>query len=198
MWRFLLRHLWLKMTDLVVSYTSRLTFAGNEFIQVATQIPTGRHHVIPLPVFGEWSVARILFHMVWYETNVIWPLISNWGEQDTLSVDADDEAKAWQASQQAVPTLIVMLEDIHGKIVRHVGTLTVDQLAEEGRTPWGQVQLGWVLLHLHQILLEYTSTLLSMVLYWDQYLAMQKQIRLEQRDKNEPGWVPTQDTPSNE
>jgi len=182
------------MPEPVLRIQERLTFAVEELIWAAQQIPTGRQHVIPLPVFGEWSVARIVFHISWYDANVILPIASAWPNSADIPSDTADETQAWEASQQSVMALIDTIQADHQQIIAVVRERSPEQLQTMAQTSWGEVTLSWVLHHLYQTLLEHTNTLLSMGLYWDQYLAMQKQIRSEQRDKNEPGWTPPQET----
>jgi hypothetical protein len=165
--------------------------SADAFIWAALQIPTGRHHVMPLPVFGEWSVARIVFHMLWYETSVIRPAVAAWDDTPGFP-DEGEEIAAWGDNTTSVEAMLTQLREQREVLVTLLDEQQLD-LAAKQTTPWGRVTLRWWLLHAYQHTLDYTNTLLSMALYWDQYLEAQKQARLEQREKNEAGWIPPEE-----
>ena len=173
---------------MIERHQTQLRSSAQAFIWAALQIPTGRHHVIPLPVFGEWSAARIVFHVLWYEINVVFPAVIAWDDRPSFP-DEDEAAAAWSANTDSVEVMLGTLREKREALIARLDEKRLDLDARQN-TPWGRVTLRWWLLHAYQHMLDYTNTLLSMALYWDQYLEAQKQARLAQREKDEAGWVP--------
>jgi len=171
-------------------HDSRLDEAAQNFLWVLQQIPTGRQHVIPLPVFGEWSVTRIAFHVAWYWDEIITPIAQSWGREVADVPDASQEEVDWYKTAHTLPACVERFNTAHQHLLDCISQQDRNALQVEHETPWGTVTWEWVLLHAYQVLLEYTNTLMSMVLYWDHYLAAQNQARLEAREKNDIGWKP--------
>jgi len=166
--------------------------AVDGFVWAAQQIPTGRYNVIPLPVFGELSAARRVFHVDWYTANVVKTSLDLWlvpGAQ-VVHFEPEQEEIDWRQNDQSLSGILEGFQAATNTLMVQIASLDETQLAEIRGTLWGNVSLEWMLTHFYQILIENTNTLVRMSLYWDMYLEAQVQARWEMREENE---VDTQD-----
>lgn len=156
------------------------------FIWTVSQIPTGRHNVVPLPVFGESSVLRLVYHLVWTERNLIVPMVRQWVTDNEFDPDPYTgalEEKTWMMNDTSMRELLQDFSTRNTLQMRLVNGLEETDWEKRKRTPWGYYTLHWVIANTLQRRMETTNTLLKMSLYWDIYLDMQEQTRLDERDE---------------
>jgi len=171
------------------SWQVRSKNAVDGFIWAAQRIPTGRHHVIPLPVFGELSAARRVFHVDWYTANVVKTSLDLWLVPDAQVVhfESKQEELDWRQSDQTLHVILEGFQTATNTLMAQIASLNENQLSEVRETLWGNISLEWMLTHFYQILLENTNILVRMSLYWDMYLEAEAQARWDMREENEAG-----------
>ena len=59
--------------DLSSWFTNQLNSGAEGFIWAVEQVPPERRLLAPPQLLGEWNVARQVFHMLYYEQNVVVP-----------------------------------------------------------------------------------------------------------------------------
>ncbi len=163
-------------------YRARLNQSADELVFTAKQIPTGRWYVTPLPAFGEWPVAKLVYHVGWSDRHTLLPQLKQWLGAEKPDLSGDDvprEGDSWiEASKRDIDDLLAEMRASRDKIVALIDQFS-DELWEETReTVWGEVTLDWMCLRVYAHTVEHTSNLLNMALFWDLHLEqMEKQRR---------------------
>ena len=67
--------------DLSQWFTGQLTSNAEGFIWSVEQVPPERRWIVPPARFGEWSAARLVFHMYYYEQMIALPGMQIWRGQ---------------------------------------------------------------------------------------------------------------------
>jgi hypothetical protein len=149
-------------------FRQQLETSADGFLWAVGQIPTGRHYVLPLPIFGTLPAARIVFRVVWYEQQVALPYMRTWVSGAPPDI-ADTEAQDWHGQDMA--DLVAQFRQGRDEQIALLNHLS--EWDSVRPTLWGPVPLSWLLTKTYQHTLEHTTTLLNMALYWDQLLAAQ-------------------------
>lgn len=166
--------------------TKQLRSTAEAVIWTTSQIPTGRYNVIPLPAFGEHSVLRLVYHLVWTERNLAVPIVRQWvtnTEFDAEPFTGSLEEKTWETNDMSMKELMEDFSTRNALQLRLISGLEEDDWHKRRRTPWGYYSLYWMTANVIQRRMETTNTLMKMSLYWDIYLDMQEQTRLDERDE---------------
>ncbi|MFW5709210.1 MAG: DinB family protein [Chloroflexota bacterium] len=167
-----------------IDYSHHIVSSADQLFWAVEQIPTGRHYVRPLPAFGEWSVARILYHQLWLEERLILPCLQIWmgqPEPDYSSFVDDQEERDWRSDDLTMSELLDRLQNSRRRIIEVVGRLSDQDWTTERETIYGSVEPSWLVGLLVQSTLEQSSLLMQMSLYWDLYLIDLKNARLRAR-----------------
>jgi hypothetical protein len=166
-----------------------LAHSAESLLWALEQIPAGRHHVIPLPVFGEWSVARIFYHVLWFESKIIVPYLHYWfkdaAKPDFSDFAYDQEAQDWQSAERGISVLVAKFEIYHHLLLDAYAALSAANWAQEKETVFGAVSLHWLMTKVYQTRIAQTERLLDMALHWDLHLLALKEARLQEgREKD--------------
>lgn len=153
--------------DLSDWFDDQLKSSADGFVWAVEQVPIERRLLSPPAPLGEWSTARQVFHMFYYEQKVALPSMRQWlGEPFKLSGKEYNEDEAWGDGKD----LETMLSDF--RTVRAEQIVLLPQFDEstwnETRpTVWGDVTLKWVVTKTYQHTAEHTHNVLSTALFWD-------------------------------
>lgn len=173
-------------------FRQQLTSSADGLVWAVDQIPTGRYDVIPLPDFGTWSVARIMFHEIWYERNVALPYLRFWygaaSAPDFSGYAEDQEEQDWLAAKRDMPGLLAQFRALNDALVSLLETDEALEWHEARETVFGDVTLYWLMMKTYQSRVEQTDTLLRMALYWDLYLQDLENERLREGRRKENPW----------
>lgn len=164
----------------------QLQASADAFLWTVSQIPTGRYNVIPLPTFGEHSVLRLVYHLVWMERNLVVPIVRQWVTDTEFDPDpytGSLEEKTWMSNDMSMQALLEDFSARNTLQLRLIKGLNEADWHKRKRTPWGYYSLHWLTASTLQRRMESTNILLKMSLYWDIYLDMQEQTRLDERDE---------------
>lgn len=176
------------MSDL---HIHQLESSADALLWALAQIPSGRHFLQPLPIFGERPVARVLYHQMWREREVILPYLRSWGaEIAAQSADTLDEREEtdWRAAEHRTVLLqegFRQQRDAMIAILRGMDTVSWDDMRE---TQFGLVTPRWLVVHVYQMTVTHTALFLRMSLYWDLYLDELQAQRLEEGRRKKNQW----------
>ena len=86
-------------------FHDQLHASADGFVWGAQQVPNARRNVRPPEALGEWTAARHIFHMVFYEQNIALPAMHQWlGKPLPLEGVAEDAA--WGEGSDNVESLL--------------------------------------------------------------------------------------------
>ncbi len=129
--------------------------------------------------FGEWSPARQLFHLVYYEEQYAIPAMKHWvgGEHprgDIMSPDGESEAMAWQEALEVgieVSELLARFWSVRRAQIELIHQVPDEAWHEERvTTRLGPVSAAFVVAKTIQHTCEHGDAILRNALYWDRVL----------------------------
>jgi hypothetical protein len=150
-------------------FHDQLQATADGFVWGAQQVPNARRNVRPPGALGEWTAARHIFHMVFYEENIALPTMYQWlGKPLPLEGVAEDVA--WGEGSDNVENLLAGFTKVRNEqmqLLARFDDLTWNSIRE---TIWGVVTLRWVVSKTFQHTAEHTGDILRIALFWDSWL----------------------------
>jgi hypothetical protein len=148
-------------------FQEQLASSAEILIWALGQVPATRWH--HQPPFDDWSPARHLFHLLYYEETLALPSLKQWLGAGLPMPPLAGEEIAWRHDHDVG----VLIETF--RAVRQVEVLIVGDLAGADwdlprPTVWGERSLRWVLTKSYQHTMDHANSLLQMALFWDDAL----------------------------
>ena len=147
-------------------FSNQLSANAEGLFWAANQVPGERQYKKPPQGLGEWSAARHIFHMLYYEQTIALPSMRQWyGEPSPLVQDSDEET-AWNGSER-MDDLLLKFQNIRDQqiaLLPKLGQTDWDRVCD---TIWGPVTLLWVVTKTYQHTMEHISDLLRIALFWE-------------------------------
>ena len=81
-------------------FGDQLQASANGFAWGAEQVPNPRRSIQPPEGLGEWTAARHVFHLLYYEQNIALPSMRQWLGEACPSMDELDEDAPWTTKAQ--------------------------------------------------------------------------------------------------
>jgi len=150
-------------------FHDQLQASADGFVWGAQQVPHARRNICPPEALGEWTAARHIFHMVFYEQNIALPTMQQWlGKPRPLEGIAEEVA--WGEGRDNVEGLLAEFKKVRDEQVQLLAKF--DELAWNStrETIWGSVTLFWVVSKTYQHTAEHTGDILRIALFWDSWL----------------------------
>ena len=141
------------------------------FVWGVHQVPEERRFIQPLKPFGEWSVARHVFHLLYYEEHCALPSMRQWIGAALLDFATYDEEGAWADNRDDINQLLARLQTVRAQqiaLLPQFDAATWDQVCD---AIWGPVSLRWVVSKTYQHTAEHTNDVLRIALFWDIFWA---------------------------
>ena len=155
-------------------FRDQLQAGADGFVWGAEQVPTERRNLRPPEGLGEWTAARHVFHMVYYEQTIALPSVQQWLGAACPATDDLDEDATWVAGQDLVESLLAQFRKVRSEQLALFPQLS-DSLWEATReSVWGPVTLRWVVSKTYQHTAEHTNNVWRIALFWDFFEARQK------------------------
>lgn len=152
-------------------FREQLHVGAEGFIWSAEQVPEGRRYVQPPRGLGEWSVARHVFHMLYYEQTIALPSMHQWLGGTVPTVDDSDEDVAWADNKENLETLLIQFRNVRAKQISLLPGFEDSIWNETRKAVWGPVTLLWVVSKTFQHTAEHTNDVMQMRLWWDEFSA---------------------------
>ena len=161
-------------------FATQLQAGANGFVWAAREVPQERWEVVPPTALGEWPMAHHVFHMLFYEREMVLPHMHHWlgsplaSYEDWQKLFSDDNS-SWKPhtdiEQMLTNFLHVREEQI--TLLQHVD----DKLWNEVHPTvlWGEVSLKWIVSKTFQHTAEHTNDVMRMALFWDIFAQREKQ-----------------------
>ena len=150
-------------------FHDHLRASAEGFVWGVEQIPVERQLNQPPEGLGEWSVARHIFHMAFYEQTYALPGMRQWLGASLPDQKGLDEDVAWDGGRQEIDHLLVAFQKVRDEQIALLEKY--DDLAwnTTRETVWGPVTLAWVVSKTYQHTAEHTSDVMRIGLFWDRY-----------------------------
>jgi len=156
----------------------QLQASAEGFVWGAQQVPAERQHLAPPDGLGDWTAARHIFHMVFYEQTIALPSMGQWlGEPRPVTDDLDEDI-AWSKAQNDVESLLADFKKIRAEQVALLPRFDDRAWLQTCETTWGPVTLTWVVSKTYQHTAEHTNDIMRIALFWDRFVARQKKREL--------------------
>ena len=147
-------------------FSSQLSSSAEGFAWAAEQIPMERRNRQPPGPLGEWSAARHIFHMYFYERTIALPSMRQWLGDPMPVVNDEDEDTAWKSIERTEDLLrkFQLIRDQQIALLPLLDQADWDRVCE---TVWGPSTLLWVVTKTYQHTAEHISDVLRIALFWD-------------------------------
>ena len=147
-------------------FHDQLQSSADGFVWGAQQVQNERRNIRPRDVLGEWTAARHIFHMVFYEQSIALPTMYQWLGKPCPVEDVDEDI-SWGEGSRNVENLLAEFKKVRDEQIQLLSRF--DDLAWNStcETIWGPVTLSWVVTKTYQHSAEHTSDILRIALFWD-------------------------------
>jgi hypothetical protein len=155
--------------DLSKWFYDQLQASADGFVWGAQQVPIARRNVRPPEALGEWTAARHIFHMVYYEQNIALPSMQRWLGKP-LPAEGMEEDTAWGEGSDDFESLLAEFKKVRDEQIQLLEKFDEQAWNSSCETVWGPVKLSWVVSKTYQHTAEHTSEILRIALFWDSWL----------------------------
>jgi len=155
------------MINLSQWFHEQIQASANGFVWGTEQVPEARRYAQPPKGLGEWTVARHVFHLWYYEQVIALPSMQQWLGGTMPSLAEADEDIAWSKSQSPVEILLENFRAVRGEQVALLPGF--DEIAWNAtrEAVWGSVSLLWVVSKTYQHTAEHINDVMRIGLFWD-------------------------------
>jgi len=150
-------------------FYDQLQASADGFVWGAQQVPIARRNVRPPEALGEWTAARHIFHMVYYEQNIALPSMQQWLGKP-LPVEGTEEDTAWSEGSDDFESLLAEFKKVRDEQIQLLEKFDEQAWNSSCETVWGPVKLSWVVSKTYQHTAEHMSDILRIALFWDSWL----------------------------
>lgn len=155
-------------------FREQLEATGEGFVWSAEQVPVERRDVTPPRRLGEWTAARHVFHMAYYEKEIALPSMRQWAGGPPLPEERLDEDVAW-GEGRTVEESLASFREVRAEEVALAAQLDEALWEETRETVWGAVTLLWVVSKTFQHTAEHINDVMRMALFWDRFAAREQE-----------------------
>jgi hypothetical protein len=148
-------------------FYDQLQASARGFIWGTQRVPPERRFLQPPEGLGEWSAARHIFHMVFYEQKYALPGMKQWLGEQRPSLEGVSEDVAWAEGKDNVEVLIAEFKQVRNDQVALLPMLDDSAWNMSCETNWGLKTLAWVVSKTYQHTAEHTSDIMQIALFWD-------------------------------
>ena len=151
-------------------FNNQLRASADGFVWGVEQVPVERRYSQPPAELGEWSAARHVFHMLYYDQNYALPGMQRWLGGPRISAHELDEGAAWSNAHN-VDRLLTDFREVRGAQIALLPKFDDTLWNETRETIWGPKSLLWVVSKTFQHTAEHTDGVLRIALFWEFFAA---------------------------
>jgi hypothetical protein len=151
-------------------FREHLQVGADGFVWSAEQVPEARRYAQPPKGLGEWSVARHVFHMMYYEQTIALPSMQQWLGGSIPIIDDSDEDLVWSKNKESIENLLMQFRKVRTEQISLLPKFEDVLWNETREAVWGPVTLLWVVSKTFQHTAEHTNDVMQMRLWWDDFL----------------------------
>ena len=151
-------------------FYQQLQTSTQGFLWAVEQIPQEYLYLIPEP--DKWSVARIIYHMLYYDQRYGLPTLRQWtGGPCPVTSTKEEEVAREEASwmnreNDEVQTMVGTFKNVRAEQLALIQQFLGQEWSKERCTIWSSVTLFWVVTKTYQHTLEHTNEILRAYLLW--------------------------------
>jgi hypothetical protein len=142
----------------------QLQASGEGFVWGVEQVPSERRALLPPARFGEWTAARHVFHMLFYEQTIALPSMQQW-LGGPLPVDLDEDV-AWTGENQDTDRLLARFKQVRAEQIALLPRFEAADWQSTREAVWGPRSLLWVVSKTYQHTAEHTHDVMRLALFW--------------------------------
>ncbi len=156
--------------DLSTWFRQLIQSSTDSFLWTVEQFPQERYYLSPRP--NRWPIARILYHLLYYEKWIALPSMQQWLDGSlpivgSMEEDAVREEEAWHAGQgHDMATMITNFRTLRAEQLELLTQFNEHDWQQTRQSIWGTVSLKWVMTKTYQHTLEHTDEVLRAYLWW--------------------------------
>ena len=156
-------------------FREQLQASADGFVWGAEQVSDSRRYAQPPERLGEWTVARHVFHMLYYEQTIALPSMRQWLGEPCPPTDDLDEDKAWEYIQsESLENLLLEFRKVRAEQIVLLEKFDESIWNTTREAVWGSVTLLWVVSKTYQHTAEHTNDVMRIGLFWDMFAAREK------------------------
>ena len=148
-------------------FSAQLQSTLEGLVWSARQVPQERWLLAPPGVFGDWSAARHLFHMCFYEEGIALPSMRIWLGDPRPDVFTDED-QAWEElPDTSLDYLCQRFDSVRQEQRKLLPQFEHGDWERVLVTGWEEVSLYWVVSKTFQHTAEHTHDMMRLALFWD-------------------------------
>jgi len=156
-------------------FHDQLQASAEGFVWGAEQVPDVRQDLQPPEGLGEWTAARHIFHLWYYEQTIALPSMRQWLGEAFPTTEIPDEDIVWSESQPDVESLLVKFKKVRSEQIALLPKFDETLWHENRQAVWPRpVTLLWVVSKTYQHTAEHINDVMRIALFWDLFAARQK------------------------
>jgi len=149
-------------------FHEQLQASADGFVWGTEQVPNSRRYSQPPKRLGEWTVARHVFHMLYYEQTIALPSMRQWIGEPYPTTDDLDEDKVWETRQsESVENLLIEFRKVRAEQIALLEIFDEAIWNTIREAVWGPVTLLWVVSKTYQHTAEHTNDIMRIGLFWE-------------------------------
>jgi len=150
-------------------FSEQLKNSADGFIWATRQVPEARLQAQPPKGLGEWTAARHVFHLWYYEQTIAFPSMQQWLGGALPFLEDKNEDHAWNKSQETVDTLLAKFRLTREEQIKLLPEFDEAAWNEVREAVWGPVKLIWVVSKTYQHTAEHINDVMRIALFWDTF-----------------------------
>ena len=153
-------------------FSIHLKSSAEGFAWAIERVPAARWYDPPPGPLGEWTAARHLFHLHYYEEHLALPGMQQWLGAPLPPEGAwQDDDDAWAAVTDKSPQgLLASFQKVRQEQIDLLEALSGADWQTPRETLWGARPLAWVVTKTFRHTYEHGDTLMRMALWWEHIL----------------------------
>ena len=151
-------------------FQAQLQSSAEGFVWATEQVPEARRDARPPRGLGQWTVARHVFHLWYYENTIALPSMQQWLGGAFPFLDDKDEDLDWGKTEDTVEDLLEKFRTVRAEQIALLPEFDDAAWNSTRRAVWGPVTLLWVVSKTYQHTAEHIHDVMSIGLFWDAWL----------------------------
>ena len=151
-------------------FHDQLQNSATGFVWGTEQVLESRRYTRPPKGLGEWTVARHVFHLWYYERTIALPSMQQWLGASIPFLDDQDEDRDWSKTQETVGDLLERFRVVRTEQIALLPEFDDAAWNTTRESVWGPVALLWVVSKTYQHTAEHINDVMRIGLFWDMYL----------------------------
>ena len=158
------------MNDMSIFFFNHLQSSADGLVWAAHQLRSDRWLLTPPLQLGEWSAARHLFHMAYYEETIALPSMRQWLGDPMPDLEGVDEDQVWdELADRSIQALELRFQAVRQAQIDLLAQFDAAAWERPLPTVWAPLPLRWVVGKTFQHTAEHTNDVMKLALNWDAF-----------------------------